>query len=191
MTPYQPTAKAWRRYVGEAPLGDGLHHKPSRGPPLRISSVTNRQVASIGGSPTARGGQPQLPRRHGPNRIGGGWSQIARIDADRHSRPGWWQYGRSGDHYRWHQGSLATSCEGVGTRPIGGRSLRLPWLRSAAGPGCWSSPIPPSRHSSIRDGVDTYLIEDGRIVAQTIHYTVTSSELNMTHLGDEPDATKG
>ena len=24
----------------------------------------------------------------------------------------------------------------------------------------------------IRDGVDSYLIEDGKIVAQTIHYTV-------------------
>jgi hypothetical protein len=47
------------------------------------------------------------------------------------------------------------------------------------------------RHSSIRDGVNTYLLEDGRIVAQTIHYTVTSRQLKMTHLGDEPDATKG
>ena len=32
------------------------------------------------------------------------------------------------------------------------------------------------RSSSIRDGVDSYLIEGGRIVAQTIHYTVVSRD---------------
>lgn len=48
----------------------------------------------------------------------------------------------------------------------------------------WST---QGRHSSIRHGVDTYLIEDGRIVAQTIHYTVTSRKLSMNHLGGEPN----
>ncbi len=27
-------------------------------------------------------------------------------------------------------------------------------------------------HVRVRDGVDSYLVEDGKIVAQTIHYTV-------------------
>jgi len=30
---------------------------------------------------------------------------------------------------------------------------------------------------SVRDGVDSYLIEDGKIVAQTIHYTLEEKEL--------------
>jgi hypothetical protein len=38
------------------------------------------------------------------------------------------------------------------------------------------------RTSAIRDGVDSYLIERGRIVAQTIHYTVVSRELSVTDL---------
>jgi len=29
-------------------------------------------------------------------------------------------------------------------------------------------------HARVRDGVDSYLIEDGKIVGQTIHYTVES-----------------
>lgn len=32
----------------------------------------------------------------------------------------------------------------------------------------------------INDGVDSYLVEDGLICAQTIHYTVVSSELSVT-----------
>ncbi len=30
-----------------------------------------------------------------------------------------------------------------------------------------------SSAGSVRDGVDSYVIRDGRIVAQTIHYTLT------------------
>lgn len=42
--------------------------------------------------------------------------------------------------------------------------------------------------SSIRDGVDSYLIEDGKIVAQTIHYTVTSRDLSVSDLANRhPD----
>lgn len=45
------------------------------------------------------------------------------------------------------------------------------------------------RTSAIRDGVDSYLIEHGRIVAQTIHYTVVSRELSVTDLaGDDRPA---
>jgi hypothetical protein len=41
--------------------------------------------------------------------------------------------------------------------------------------------------ASIRDGVDSYLIEDGRIKAQTIHYTVISSALSVAAMkGDQP-----
>ncbi len=40
------------------------------------------------------------------------------------------------------------------------------------------------RSSSIRDGVDSYLIEGGKIVAQTIHYTVTSRDLSVSDLAD-------
>jgi hypothetical protein len=52
-----------------------------------------------------------------------------------------------------------------------------------------SSPLTltKGKHSSIYDSADTYLIEDGRIVAQTIHYTVTSRQLTMNHPGDDPD----
>jgi len=32
----------------------------------------------------------------------------------------------------------------------------------------------------IRDGVDSYLVENGRIRAQTIHYTAQSSRLSTT-----------
>lgn len=38
------------------------------------------------------------------------------------------------------------------------------------------------RTSAIRDGVDSYLIEAGRIVGQTIHYTVISRELSVAAL---------
>jgi hypothetical protein len=32
-------------------------------------------------------------------------------------------------------------------------------------------------HVSVSDGADSYLIEDGKIVAQTIHYTAVSKDL--------------
>jgi hypothetical protein len=38
--------------------------------------------------------------------------------------------------------------------------------------------------SSIRDGVDSYLIEHGQIVAQAIHYTVTSRDLSVSDLAE-------
>ena len=48
------------------------------------------------------------------------------------------------------------------------------------------------RTSAIRDGVDSYLIEHGRIVAQTIHYTVVSRELSVTDLaGGDRSAADG
>jgi len=34
----------------------------------------------------------------------------------------------------------------------------------------------------IRDGVDSYLVEDGKIRAQTVHYTVISSRLSTSSL---------
>lgn len=40
--------------------------------------------------------------------------------------------------------------------------------------------------ASIRDGVDSYLIEDGQIRAQTIHYTVVSSHLSLAPLDRAP-----
>jgi hypothetical protein len=39
-----------------------------------------------------------------------------------------------------------------------------------------------SERGAIHDGVDTYLIEGGRIRVQTIHYSITSVELSMTQL---------
>jgi hypothetical protein len=48
------------------------------------------------------------------------------------------------------------------------------------------------RTSAIRDGVDTYLIERGRIVAQTLHYAVVSRELSVTDLaGGDHSAAEG
>lgn len=41
----------------------------------------------------------------------------------------------------------------------------------------WSA---QGRDTRIVDGVDSYLIEDGRIKAQTIHYRVESLELSVT-----------
>lgn len=49
-------------------------------------------------------------------------------------------------------------------------------------------------YQAIRDGVDSYLIEDGRIVAQTIHYTVVSRELSVGDLANpshQAEETKG
>jgi hypothetical protein len=40
------------------------------------------------------------------------------------------------------------------------------------------------RTSAIRDGVDSYLIEAGRIVGQTIDYTVISRELSVADLAN-------
>ncbi len=33
-----------------------------------------------------------------------------------------------------------------------------------------------SAHARVRDGADSYVVRDGRIVAQTIHYTVEATE---------------
>ena len=52
----------------------------------------------------------------------------------------------------------------------------------------WSA---QGRYSLILDGVDAYLIEDGRIVAHTIHYTVTSRQLSVDHLIGKPDHAEG
>jgi hypothetical protein len=52
------------------------------------------------------------------------------------------------------------------TRLTAGRTAFLEWTAEAA-------------HSRVRDGADSFLIENGWIVAQTIHYTVED-----THTGD-------
>ena len=49
-----------------------------------------------------------------------------------------------------------------GTQLVEGEIAFLEWTAEAAG-------------ARVRDGADSYLIRDGRIVAQTIHYTVEPS----------------
>jgi hypothetical protein len=47
-----------------------------------------------------------------------------------------------------------------------------------------------SENYEVRDGVDTYVIRDGLIVTQTIHYTLTQIDKTVESL-DEEDATWG
>jgi SnoaL-like domain len=47
------------------------------------------------------------------------------------------------------------------TRLVSGRFAFLEWTGT-------------SRTSTVKDGVDSFVIENGKIVAQTIHYTLTS-----------------
>ncbi len=60
------------------------------------------------------------------------------------------------------QGELPNCTFHYGTQLVEGEVAFLEWTAEADG-------------ARVRDGADSYLIRDGQIIAQTIHYTVESS----------------
>jgi hypothetical protein len=60
------------------------------------------------------------------------------------------------------QGELPNCSFHYGTQLVEGEVAFLEWTAEADG-------------ARVRDGADSYLIRDGRIIAQTIHYTVEPS----------------